>query len=91
MTDEDLTVAPGAQDLTFGSFLCEIIRMSFQRVDGRASPINRHYAECNFCGGTDETRALGQRPSLELVVHHPNCSLAKHLPRLRAMANKDVT
>lgn len=89
--EDDLCTAPGAADLTFGSLLCEMIRLSFTRVDGRAGSGGRHYAECNYCGGNDATRPTGQRPSLTFVTHKDDCSLAKHLPRLMAMANKDVT
>lgn len=88
---ENLCTAPGAADFTFGSLLSEMLRRSFQRIDGRASPIGRHYVECDYCGGTDETRPTGRRPSLELVQHETDCSLAKHMPRLKAMMNKDVT
>lgn len=88
---DDLCAAPGADDLTFGSLLCEMIRWSFTRVDGRMAPGGRHYAECNYCGGNDVTRPEGQRPGLDHVIHQPDCSLAKHLPRLMAMANKGVT
>lgn len=88
---EDLTIAPGAADLTFGSVLSEMIRRSFQRVDGSAGPEARHYAECLHCYGNDVRRAVGRRPSLDLIEHKPGCLLAKHLPRLRAMANKGAT
>lgn len=87
----DLTIAPGADDLTFGSLLSELIRRAYQLVDGRAGPEARNYVECMFCRGNDADRPVGQRPSTALIKHSDNCSLAKHLPRLRAMANKGGT
>lgn len=86
------TEAPGAADFTFGSLLTEMIRHCFVRVE-TLDPDRRHhfYSQCRFCQGDDLQRALGKRPSLLLVEHTADCSLGKHLPRLRAMANKDVT
>lgn len=86
------TEAPGAADFTFGSLLSEMIRHMFLRVE-TFNPVLRHrnYTECKICQGDDLQRTLGQRPSLHLVQHTADCSLGKHLPRLRAMANKDVT
>jgi len=88
---EDLCTAPGAADLTFGSVLDAMIARSFQRVDGRAGPEARYYTRCLHCPGTDAERPPGERPSLELVAHTADCLMAKHMPRLKAMANKDVT
>lgn len=86
------TEAPGAADFTFGSLLIEMIRHTFQRVESLAPDRpHRFYTECKQCGGNDMSRKAGQRPSLDHVQHRPGCLLAKHLPRLRAMANKDVT
>lgn len=86
------TEAPGAADFTFGSLLSEMIRHMYQRVE-TLDPERRHhfYTECLICKGDDKQRAIGRRPSLDLVEHTADCSLGKHLPRLRAMANKDVT
>lgn len=88
---DDPCVAPGARDFTFGSVLSEMIRHMFQRVDGRAAENGRHYTECLQCKGADMGRRTGARPSLELVKHDPDCLFAKHLPRIKAMANRDVT
>lgn len=90
MTD-DLLTAPGANDLTFGSTLEWLIGQGFQRVqtlDGAAK--RKHYTECKACGGTDEDRNH-PRPSSLSVKHDSDCGFAKHLPRLRAMANEGVT
>lgn len=87
----DLWTAPGAADFTFGSVLSEMIRRSFQRVDGRLQANGRTYTECLHCQGTDFERRIGARPSLGLVEHKLSCLLAKHLPRLKAMATRDVT
>ncbi len=86
-----MTVAPGAADLTFGSVLYEMIRRSFQRVNGRAGPEGKHYIECHHCEGNDCLRLVGQRPQIDLVHHTDDCLLAKHLLRLKAMANKGAT
>lgn len=88
---EDLTIAPGAADLTFGSVLDTMISRSFRRIDGRAGPEGRFYTDCFHCDGTDKDRPQGERPSIHRVQHDANCLLAKHLPRLRAMANKGST
>lgn len=86
-----LCTAPGADDLTFGSLLSEMIRHMFRRIDGRAGPEGRHYTECLQCSGTDALRPAGQRPTIEMVLHDPDCLMLKHMPRLKAMANKGVT
>lgn len=89
---DSLFEAPGDADLTFGSLLTEMIGAMYQRVD-TLDPSARHrlYTECKCCGGNDQDRATGQRPSQTLVKHDSRCLLAKHLPRLRAMADRDVT
>jgi len=87
----DLCTAPGAADLTFGSVLSEMISRSFLRVDGRAAPGGRYYTQCLHCRGTDMDRPTGRGATLGLVTHAADCLLAKHLPRLIAMADKGVT
>lgn len=88
----DLLTAPGGADFTFGSLLNEMLRRMFTRIESLdpAAP-HRFYIECSQCRGTDNSRALGQRSALTRVEHAADCLLAKHMPRLRAMANKDVT
>lgn len=91
-TQEDLTIAPGAADLTFGGLLCEMFRRQFVRVESLAPDRpHRFYTSCLHCEGSDNDRATGIRPSTELVKHAPDCLLSKHLPRLRAMMNKGAT
>lgn len=87
-----LWTAPGADDLTFGSLLDQMISQMFQRVEtlDHNAP-HRKYTECHCCGGNDQDRATGQRPSSALVKHDSRCLLAQHLPRLRAMASRGVT
>lgn len=91
-SDEDLLRAPGAADLTFGSLLSEMIRCMHRRVEtlDREAP-HRYYTECLQCGGTDNARPVGARQSIERVAHKPDCLMARHLPRLRAMAREGVT
>jgi hypothetical protein len=89
---DDLCTAPGIADLTFGSLLVEMLRGMFSRcetLDPNAP--HRFYVECKQCQGTDNDRPRGQRRSMELVKHADGCLLAKHLPRIKAMANKGVT
>lgn len=87
----ELWTAPGAADLTFGSLLFEMIGNSYVRVETLDPTARRYYLKCEFCGGSDEDRPLGRRPAHALVKHDSNCLFAKHLPRLLAMANRDVT
>lgn len=89
----DLWTAPGADDFTFGSTLDELLRRGGYRQVTTLDPGSKHriYTECQFCGGCDSDRKYGQRSSSALVKHDSKCSFAKHLPRLRAMATRDVT
>jgi hypothetical protein len=91
---EDLTVAPGAADLTFGSLLDSMIGRMFEKANLPATvpyARMRDSLRCSSCSGDDANRPRGARPSPEHVVHESDCLLAKHLPRLRAMANKGAT
>jgi hypothetical protein len=89
---DDLCTAPGAADLTFGGLLTVMIGEMFLHVEtlDSAAP-HRFYLECKQCEGTDNERPRGQRRQIHLVKHTPDCSLGRHMPRLLAMANKDVT
>lgn len=89
---DDLTIAPGKADFAFGSVLSMMIAYAFNRCE-TLDPDTPHkfYTECRQCGGTDKGRKIGVRSALDLVKHEPGCAMAKSLPRLRAMANKDVT
>ncbi len=91
-TWNELWTAPGAADLSFGSLLDEMIRHMFVRVETLDPDApHRHCIRCSQCEGDDQQRAIGQRPSLNSVKHKPDCPLGIHLPRLRAMASRDVT
>jgi hypothetical protein len=87
-----LYIAPGVRDLSFGGLLSVMISTMFQRVTtlDHKSP-HRIYYECKQCRGTDLKRQKGSRPQINSVKHTKDCSLAKHMPRLRAMADRDVT
>jgi len=90
----DLTIAPGAADLTFGSLLDTMIKQMFfdgTVYSGGGPNFQRKSLCCFVCSGTDHDRPKGARPSIDDVDHFHDCLLAKHLPRLRAMANKGVT
>jgi hypothetical protein len=89
---EDLTVAPGAADPTFGALMNWLIFKSFHRVETLDPNISfRHYTECLMCEATDLSRRIGDATSVHHITHKPDCILAKHLPRLRAMATKGAT
>jgi len=91
-SQEALCTAPGSDDLTFGSLLYEMIRTQFTRHDRAAGLTPHQFYQCNHCGGNDSaSRKMAQRPSTELVEHKLDCLMAKHLPRLKAMANKGAT
>lgn len=90
-SETDLCTAPGAADLTFGSLLDQMIAEMFERIETLDPKGPRYCFECTICGGTDSKRKRGTRRARELVDHAPDCLLAKHLPRLKAMACKDVT
>lgn len=88
---DDLTVAPGDDDLTFGSLLDTMIRRCFERAGSRHAG-GLYYMRCHHCNGTSIDRPVGERETrIDLVKHDPNCLVAKHMPRMRAMANKGVT
>lgn len=88
---EDLTIAPGADDLTFGSLLATMIGGCFEHAGTRHAG-GRYFVRCQNCSGTNSDRQEWQSSTcIDLVKHDPNCLVAKHMPRLRAMANKGVT
>lgn len=88
---DPLTIAPGDDDLTFGSLLDTMIRRCFERAGSRHAG-GLYYMRCHHCNGTSIDRPVGERETrIDLVKHDPNCLVAKHMPRLRAMANKGVT
>lgn len=91
LPEDELCIAPGADDLTFGSVLYGMLRHCFNRYERAPGLGPRDFTSCKFCSGSDAARATGARPSLERVKHTQDCLLAKHLPRLRAMANKGAT
>lgn len=87
----ELLTAPGAADLTFGSLLSWMIRNGFKRVETLdRTAKHRFYYECSQCGGNDTQRSH-YKSTLAGVQHAPDCLLAKHLPRLYAMANEGTT
>ena len=72
--------------------LSMMIGYSFNRVETLDPNCpHRYYYECKQCGGNDKDRKKGVRRQLALVKHAPDCTLVRHLPRLQAMANRDVT
>lgn len=90
MMEPNLFTAPGKEDLTFGSLMSDMIRRQYEFVKSLGIA-HRYYFECVHCKGTDEERPKGAVASINQVVHKDDCLLAKHLPRLTAMANRDVT
>ena len=88
----ELFTAPGAADLTFGSLLNEMIRRMYVRCEN-LDPHARHffYIECTECKGHDMNRPVGAKPSMDAVEHIQGCLMERHLPRLKAMANKGRT
>lgn len=87
--------APGSTDFSFGSTMSTLIGFAFNRIEtlDQDAP-HRYYLECRFCRGTDmnnPNRRRGERRQINLVEHAIACSFHKSLPRLQAMANRDVT
>lgn len=89
--DDDIFIAPGSKDFTFGSLISDLISKGFTREERAAGLQPRQFYACSYCGGHDANRPIGQRPQIAAVIHGDGCLLNKHLPRLRAMANRDVT